>query len=160
MSSVMKDFKDKDIIKAIKELISAVTVCCDYDIPYLAGYSIDGSVIYIDRHIPKEIKIGSKKVPIFDKLIMHEMVEKAIEDKYHIGYLFAHQIALRAEAALCEADGVEWNDYEDAMEVYIKKADKEELKIVPDDLDLKPYEDEDDYENLKEIFNAEQNKEG
>jgi hypothetical protein len=27
-----------------------------HDIPYLAGYSLDGKTIYIDRHMPKSFK--------------------------------------------------------------------------------------------------------
>jgi hypothetical protein len=35
-------------------------VSFDYDIPYLGGYSQNGSAIYIDKDMPDEIKCGKR----------------------------------------------------------------------------------------------------
>jgi hypothetical protein len=33
-----------------------------HDVPYLAGYSLDGKTIYIDRHMPKSLKVRGRTV--------------------------------------------------------------------------------------------------
>ena len=46
VSSVMLD-------DAVDAILHRIKLDCGYDIPYLAGYSLDGKKIYIDRHLPK-----------------------------------------------------------------------------------------------------------
>src|SRR5579864_1987691 len=50
-----------------------------YDIPYLAGYSIDGETIYIDRDLKLWQYLG-KSIDTEQFLILHEKVEKALID--------------------------------------------------------------------------------
>ena len=38
--------------KAMKSIIARVHLNRSFDIPYLAGYSLDGHTIFIDRHMP------------------------------------------------------------------------------------------------------------
>ena len=54
--------------------------CCshDYDIPYIAGYSVDGKIIFIDRHLPRTIRWLLKTVRVRPVLLTHEIVEKAL----------------------------------------------------------------------------------
>ena len=33
-----------------------------HDVPYLAGYSLDGKTIYIDRHMPRAFKLRGRSV--------------------------------------------------------------------------------------------------
>ena len=40
-----------DVVKALRRRVRAVSH--DYDIPYIAGYSVDGKTIFIDRHLPR-----------------------------------------------------------------------------------------------------------
>jgi len=52
-----------------------------YDIPLLAGYSQDGSEIYIDKDMPDgyESRTGGY-VYVIPYLVMHEGIEKALID--------------------------------------------------------------------------------
>jgi hypothetical protein len=112
-----------------------------FDIPYLAGYSIDGKTIFIDRHMPKSF-IWKKRRVLTDRfLIMHEAVEKALIQMLGMHYLHAHQIALRAEQAAVRAEGIDWHAYDDFMQEHIKEIGDEELSKVPNTLDLTPYKD-------------------
>ena len=49
-----------------------LTINTDYDVPYTAGYSIDGNTIYIDRKLPRYFVTTEKvQVDIFKYLIIH-----------------------------------------------------------------------------------------
>lgn len=122
-----------------------------YDIPYLAGYSVDGSVIFIDRHMPKSFVHGKRRILTDRFLIVHEAVEKALIQLLGLHYLHAHQIALHAEQAAVRAEGIEWHDYDDFMQKYIKQIGDERLTRVPDTLDLTPYRDFHDAATLRRM---------
>jgi hypothetical protein len=113
----------------------------DHDIPYVAGYSLDGRTIFIDRHMPKSFVFKSRRILTDRFLIMHEAVEKALMQMLGMHYLHAHQIALRAEQAAVRAEGVDWHAYDDFMQEYIKEIGHEKLERVPNTLDLTPYQD-------------------
>jgi hypothetical protein len=40
-----------------KNLYRVQDICRDYDLPYLGGYSENGEIVYIDRHLPDELTI-------------------------------------------------------------------------------------------------------
>ena len=117
----------------------------EHDIPYLAGYSLDGKRIYIDRHLPPTFRYRGRDVAVDRYLLLHEEVEKALIDHLDLHYQHAHQIATRAEEAAVRADGVSWRAYDRFMQAYVKTMGDERLTKLPDDLDLKPYRDEHDY---------------
>jgi hypothetical protein len=125
-----------------------------HDIPYLAGYSLDGKTIYIDRHMPKSFKFRGRKIETDRFLILHEEVEKALIDQLGLHYLHAHQIATRAEEAAVRAAGVEWRAYDRFMQKYVKRIGDERLSKVPKDLDLKPYRDEHDNDLLRRMLRS------
>ncbi|HEU0277435.1 MAG TPA: hypothetical protein VFQ95_06410 [Rhodanobacteraceae bacterium] len=122
-----------------------------YDIPYLAGYSVDGSVIFIDRHMPKSFVYHGRRVLTDRFLVMHETVEKSLIQLLGLHYLHAHQIALHAEQAAVRAEGIEWRDYDDFMQKYIKTIGDERLRRVPDNLDFTPYVDFHDTEEIAKM---------
>ena len=126
----------------------------EHDIPYLAGYSRDGQTIYIDRHMPRTMKLRGREVDTDRFLILHEEVEKTLIDQLHLHYLHAHQIATRAEEAAVRAAGVLWRDYDRFMQKHVKSIGDERLSKVPADLDLKPYRDEHDFDLLKRMLEA------
>lgn len=113
----------------------------NHDIPYVAGYSVDGSTIFIDRHMPNSFIYKHKRVLTDRFLVMHEAVEKALIQMLGMHYLHAHQIALRAEQAAVRAEGIDWLSYDAFMQEYIKEIGHEKLSRVPDTLDLTPYKD-------------------
>jgi hypothetical protein len=117
----------------------------DHDVPYLAGYSLDGKTIYIDRHLPETV----------DRyLILHEEVEKTLIDRLGLHYQHAHQIATRAEEAAVRADGISWRAYDRFMQKFVKQVGDERLSKLPPDLDLKPYRDEHDYDLMRRMKTA------
>jgi hypothetical protein len=126
----------------------------DHDIPYLAGYSLDGKRIYIDRHLPPTFQFRGREIAVDRYLLLHEEVEKTLIDQLKLHYQHAHQIATRAEEAAVRADGISWRAYDRFMQQYVKTVGDERLEKVPDDLDLKPYRDEHDYDLLRRMRDA------
>jgi hypothetical protein len=126
----------------------------DHDIPYLAGYSRDGTIIYIDRHMPTMFKHKGRTIETDRFLVLHEEVEKTMIDRLNLHYLHAHQIATRVERDAVVACGINWNDYDDFMQENVKYVGDKRLTKVPADLDLKPYRDEHDTELLERMARA------
>ncbi len=124
----------------------------NHDIPYLAGYSVDGTTIYIDRHMPPCFTHRGRKIETDRYLILHEEVEKTLIDRLGLHYLHAHQIATRAEQAAVRAARIEWRAYDKFMQKYVKKLGDERLTKVPADLDFKPYRDEHDTDLVERML--------
>ena len=138
VSSLMMDRALDAVVRRVKNLDRK------HDIPYLAGYSHDGKIIYIDRHMPPTFRYRGRDINTDRYLILHEEVEKTLIDQLGLHYLHAHQIATRAEQAAVRAAGIRWRDYDRFMQKYVKTIGDERLTKVPADLDLKPYRDEHD----------------
>jgi hypothetical protein len=143
------------LCRSVDEIVERCHLDCEHDIPYLAGYSVDRKKIYIDRHLQKKFTDHRGKEHQVDRfLILHEATEKAMIDCWNLHYQHAHQIALRAEEAAVRAAGIEWRDYDQFMQQWIKTADSGKLTRVPADLDLTPYRDENDGELIKVMQRA------
>ncbi len=136
---------------AVKAIRARAHLERGYDVPYLAGYSIDGHTIFIDRHMPKSFIYRKRKVLTDRFLIVHEAVEKSLIQLLGMHYLHAHQIALHAEQAAVRAEGITWEAYDAFMQDYIKVIGDEDLTRVPDNLDLTPYRDFHDTDELKKM---------
>jgi len=148
VSSLMMDRALDAVVRRVRNLDRK------HDIPYLAGYSLDGKTIYIDRHMPQSFKFRRRTIETDRFLILHEEVEKTLIDQLGLHYLHAHQIATRAEEAAVRAVGVEWDAYDRFMQKYVKRIGDERLTKVPKDLDLKPYRDEHDYDLLQRMLKS------
>ena len=148
VSSLMLD-------RALDAILRRITLNRSHDIPYLAGYSISGTTIYIDRHLPRFFTYKGRRVAVDRYLVLHEAVEKTLEDELHLHYQHAHQIATRAEEAAVRADGIGWRDYDRFMQRYVKAIGDERLTRVPTDLDQKPYRDEHDDDLLRRMRGVE-----
>ena len=146
VSSLMMDRALDAVVRRVKNLDRK------HDIPYLAGYSRDGKVIYIDRHMPRTFRYRGRDINTDRYLILHEEVEKTLIDQLGLHYLHAHQIATRAEQAAVRAAGIRWRDYDRFMQKYVKTIGDERLTKVPADLDLKPYRDEHDDDLVKRML--------
>ncbi len=140
--------------RALDAILRRIRVNRRHDIPYLAGYSLDGKIIYIDRHIPKSFTYRGKTVFTDRYLILHEAVEKTLIDALDLHYQHAHQIATRAEEAAVRADKISWRSYDRFMQKYVKLAGDERLTRLPADLDQKPYRDEHDKDLLQRMAKA------
>ena len=141
----------EEALSTMKAIQGTITVDTDHTIPYLAGYSEDGKTVYIDNELPEE----EEGYPLWLFVIAHEGFEKRMLDEYHLNYKVAHQMALIFEQSFVEAMGLDWNKENSLMQKYVKKADKEKITNVPKDLDLTPYQDEDDFKTIEEMKKAE-----
>jgi hypothetical protein len=138
-----------DVVQAIRRRVRVVSRA--YDVPYIAGYSLNGHTVYIDRHLPKTLRWLTKTIRVDPFLLTHEIVEKALLDELRLHYLHAHQIALRAERDAVKATGISWWFYQRFMKKYEKPIEEEKLVRVPPDLDLTPYKDEKDFALLRRL---------
>jgi hypothetical protein len=145
-----------DVIKALRRRVRVVN--CSYHIPYIAGYSVDGHTVFIDRHLPRTFRWLMKAVPVEPFLITHEIVEKTLIGELRLHYLHAHQIALRAERDAVKAAGVSWWAYQRFMKQHERAIEDETLKKVPSSLDLTPYRDEKDFGLLRRLVQKERSK--
>jgi hypothetical protein len=136
---------------AMRAIRSRIYLERNYDIPYLAGYSRDGYMIFIDRHMPKSFLYHGSRVKTDRFLVVHEAVEKSLIQLLGMHYLHAHQIALHAEQSAVRAEGIEWDAYDNFMQGYIKIIGDERLAKVPETLDLTPYTDFHDADELKQM---------
>jgi len=114
VSSLMMDRALDAVMRRVKKLDRK------HDVPYLAGYSLDGKTIYIDRHMPRAFKFRGRMVETDRFLILHEEVEKTLIDQLGLHYLHAHQIATRAEEAAVRALGIKWREYDRFMQKHVK----------------------------------------
>jgi len=134
----------------------------DWDIPYLAGYSKDGMMIFIDRDLQKWQWLG-KLIDCDRFLFLHEKVEKAILDALNelqgreLELLLSLLCMLRANdepyfpahgvATCAEEYGVRLQygpsglvSYNRFMLTQIKRAEDERIRRVPFNLDMTPYQ--------------------
>ena len=133
------------------KLIAKATVNRDYDVPYFSNRSSDGRTVYIDRHVPEKLVCG---IDTGQTLPWHELGEWQAEND-GMTYPEAHeQVATPLEQAAVEALGGDWTQYSAELAPMIKAVDREQLKRVPPDLDLRPYEDEDDRAVMEELAAA------
>ena len=145
-----------DVVKAIRRRVRIVDR--GYDIPYIAGYSVDGHTVFIDRHLPRTFRWLLKTVRVEPFLLTHEIVEKALLDELRLHYLHAHQIAVRAERDAVKAAGVSWWAYQRFMKQHEGKIEEEKLVKVPATLDLTPYRDEKDFGLLERLVRKARSK--
>jgi hypothetical protein len=148
VSSLMMDRALDEVMRRVKHFDRK------HDIPYLAGYSLDGKTIYIDRHMPKSFKFRGRTIETDRFLVLHEEVEKTLIDQLGLRYLHAHQIATRAEQSAVRAAGISWRAYDRFMQKYVKRDGQERLTKVPADLDTKPYCQEHDLDLLRRMMAA------
>lgn len=145
--------------KVAKAVLGNVTGRCpkidhNHDVPYTAGYSNSGGTIYVDRHVPKMLDVGGKKVDVMPFLELHEATEKAHMLKTGSDYQVAHKVATEAEHAAVRAAGFNPAEYEKALRPLIHGDEGEGGKDVPDDLDERPYKDEHDRPVLGRLARA------
>lgn len=74
------------------------------------------------------------------------------EHVLHFQYRDAHQLALRAERALVESDGLAWSAYNRFCAKWIKAiGGRKHYPNPPPDIDLQPEIDEDDKATLRRM---------
>jgi hypothetical protein len=138
--------------EAADAMMKAVKIVRLHDVPYVGSCNKKGDTIYIDYELPPQLKHRGKVYDIDRFIVMHEVVEMLFEHVLHFQYRDAHQIALRAERALVESDGLSWDVYNRFCSKWIKViGSKKSYPNPPPDIDLQPEIDEDDKTTLRRM---------
>ena len=120
-----------------------------FDMPYLAGYSVNRNRIFFDRHMPYIQTIGKRRININECIKIHEATESALIDSWaefatqlHLDrspqYEFAHHIATAVEYQAVESLDIKLDDYRKCLRPQIKAASHEKLEKMPSDFDTFP----------------------
>ncbi len=138
--------------EAAAAVMQSVRVERSYDVPYVGSCSKKGDKVFIDHQLPAHLEHRGKRYDIDRFIVMHEVVEMLFEHVLHFQYRDAHQIALRAERALVESDGLPWSVYNRFCSKWIKViGDRKVYPNPPPDIDLQPEIDEDDKTTLRHM---------
>ena len=138
--------KDDPRFQAI--LARGFRVNYNYDIPYLGGYSLDGTIIYIDRDVPTSIRYKRQRIPlrpagIVAGICVHEHWEKTAMLVFGWDYTRSHMLANRAEDDfVTDKLGMKMALYNGIWDPLIKISEhKLKRKDIswPPDLDKTPY---------------------
>lgn len=150
----------KNVSMMVDGLLKIVKVDRTYDIPYLAGYSTDGTTVYLDKDIDK-MMIDNNYVDVDRFFVIHEVVEKALLlwlEKLDLTikgrYMLTHQLAYLTEIQAVKLAGINTDSYMQFCDKQVEKAAKKTIKNVPKDLDIQPYKDQKDYETIKKMVAA------
>lgn len=149
------EFSDNILLEAADTILNDFKIDYTHDVPYVAGYNINGDTIYVDKDVYAAIK-EAKKEKWLKPLCFHEAIEKSLMMAHpDLKYQFCHQNALRLELELVKSLKIDKKAYDSFMDKYIKRiGDLKKYTNLPSDLDLKPYEDEKDYETLEKMVGA------
>ena len=161
ISSIIEKLASEIIAaKKINTPYGKKTLIRSYEIPYLAGYSKDGKIIYIDKRLHPVFTLkNGKKMDIVKYLVVHESTEKHFMDVKDYKYPYAHEMATKAERKAVEADGYPWDEYEKYALSEVQRTKKLEPKEpLPKNLDVRPEIDTRDYRLLKQIKRQEKLK--
>src|SRR5579864_2250737 len=108
------------------------------DDPYLAGESENHKCLYIDKRVPKQMIVKDKSFDPAKYLAVHESEERKHMDA-GMKYEPAHRLALKAERAAVEADGIDWNGYQEQMHKLASITQKEKNPHPPRNLYKGPF---------------------
>jgi hypothetical protein len=125
------------------ELYTEARVDMSFDIPYLGGYSQDGSVIYLDRRLPPDW---------YGKwfLVLHEAHEKAFLLQ-GMTYQQAHRLATEHERSVVEASPVAWSSYQKDCQLFLEVLRRVSAYHVPPNLDYAPYVQTHDSQTIRRM---------
>lgn len=140
--------------RAIKSLESKKKISRKYDVPDLAGYSEDGSTLYIDKDCPDSFECFGRSIKSDRYLLLHEEVECGLLKSEDCDYLDGHQIACLAEKEAVETvEGMDcWQSYSKFCQEQIDRAWNKKGKLnTPPDLNLKPYIQQKEHAKLKQM---------
>ena len=129
----------KELVRAHSELRRRISFArkfnAKYDVPYLAGSSLDGKTIYFD---PALIE-GTRGEEWARTLVtLHEIVEWALKP-WERGYEPRHHMATSAEYEFAPHLGHTEGEYKRLLRPLYKPIENENIESVPPDLDLSPY---------------------
>ncbi len=111
-------------------LLRGYRVDASMKVPLTGGSNNDGTVYYLDRDLPIDLR------PF---VLWHERVEKALRAVLGFHYGRAHELATTAERMLVEAKGRDWDLYKKTIGRYVRE--NERPAKLPPDFDRGPYEE-------------------
>lgn len=124
------------------------TINRENDMPYVGGYSKDGSTIYLDRHLPDEIQLEldgqtriARPVEFLADPLGHEPVEWSVMDGLGWSYGHAHSgpaTGSERRKVLRQLGPGWWGPWQHAIGRYVKADAHEKLVKMPADYDLRP----------------------
>jgi len=107
-----------------------------YDVPELAGYSVDGKTFYVDRHMPRFMFHNGKKIDTYKYLLIHETTEFTLRTQLGFSYNHAHELATIAEWwQFIKDNGEIYKAYNDFCQKYVKLTEDESKRDIPPDLE-------------------------
>lgn len=123
-----------------------------WEIPYLAGISKDGRIVFVDKHLPERLR----GIPLDKYLEVHESVEYAIwrvamaerrlmkflDARPGLLYEACHHLATAAEQFALAGDGYDWDLYRSELEPYYSPIEREKVRRMPPVLATYPYKGE------------------
>lgn len=136
--------------EAVRErLLRPRNIILSFDMPYVGGYSTDGKNIYLDRHLPEELKLqldGQIKIvrpaTFLAEPMGHEPVEWSVMEGLGWAYGHAHSgpaTGSERRKVLQLLGPGWWQPWQNEIEKYVKADEHEKLEKLPKDLDLRPY---------------------
>lgn len=139
----------EEITKEARNRVRPATVVKKYDIPYVGGYSSDGTTVYIDKDLPETfIASTGVLVNVHKYLTIHEITEIALIRNASMTYNEAHRIAVGAEIAALQQDKCPVDEYYHFLFSHVnKKLRADAITSVPRDLEILPYAED----NLSDI---------
>jgi hypothetical protein len=166
---LLRQVLDVPSVRANLGRMGRVPINRGYDIPYLAGYAIDGSEIFIDRDMPDVMTWAGKPFYTDQYLRLHETLEKSLIDAIRAGdgysIIIIRLLKFKNDPLGTKADDLELyfrchgcaEAYEEHavqvrigtaghqaynlfMSKHVKVAGLERIIKVPRNLDLTPYD--------------------
>jgi hypothetical protein len=55
-----EDIEDDVLLDVVRAIRPVRAVSHNFDIPYIAGYSVDGHTVFIDRHLPAFVSLADE----------------------------------------------------------------------------------------------------
>lgn len=107
----------------------------DYEVPYLAGSSLDGSTVYFDPKLHSLPEWATRLIAL------HEIVEWSLKP-YVNGYEPRHHMATAAEDRYVLDLGHTPQEYRALLRPFYAPIEHEKITNCPPDLDLSPYSGE------------------
>jgi hypothetical protein len=107
----------------------------DYEVPYLAGSSLDGQTLYFDPKL-HSLPDWAKRL-----IALHEIVEWSLKP-YEATYEERHHMATAAEDRYVYDLGHTPSEYRALLRPFYAPIEHEKLTNCPPDLDLSPYSGE------------------
>lgn len=139
-SSDSSGFVDpKELLQTEDLLDGEVQIDQEHDVPFCAGMSKSGKVMYVDHTI--DLKRGG--IDRTKPLLVHETVEWVLMKMFGMKYLEAHALGTACENACVDAAGYSRQRYNQLWDEDIRRVgSRGKYRNIPSDLQTEQYEQE------------------